>query len=69
MASPEEIAAMFEAIEDVDDDRLVLSTLHAMRDEAFRRDLRLLVAATPATRRTLRGVLARQPARAPANSA
>ena len=64
---PEVIAAMFEAVEEVGDDDLVLSVLLALRDDEARSDITRLMSASGGTRAALRGVLSRDPASLPAN--
>lgn len=55
MPSAEDMAAMFEAIEEVDDDPFVLAVLFALRDEGFKRELAELIETPLPLRRALAG--------------
>ena len=65
--SPETIAAIFEAAEDVGDDAFVLALMLGLREPEFRDDVRAMLEAPGPARRAARMLLARVGRRGAAN--
>ena len=63
----EEIAAIYEAAEDIGDPTLVLAVMLALRDPEARRDIEGLLAAPPSIRRSARTLLGQREAKVAAN--
>lgn len=66
--SPEDIAAIYEAAEEISDDALVLALMLGLREPEFREDIRALMSAPPSARRAARPLLSRMVREGAANA-